>query len=62
MLSSGSPSSPDPDNATIDMIADDLATLDVKSFPTKFKKVGGWADDSSRSSSGGKNSRLKPNQ
>lgn len=54
-LSSDSPSTPEFDTNITDGFLDDFSSgLDLKTVPMKLKKVGGWADEASRSGSSGK--------
>lgn len=54
-LSSDSPSTPEFENNMNDGFLDDFSSgLDLKTVPMKLKKVGGWADEASRSGSSGK--------
>lgn len=54
-FSSDSPSTPEFENNIPDGLLDDFSSgLDLKTVPMKLKKVGGWADEASRSGSSGK--------
>lgn len=53
-LSSDSPSTPDENNMTDGFLDDFSSGMDLKTVPMKLKKVGGWADEATRSASSGK--------
>lgn len=53
-VSSDGPSTPDENNMTDAFLDDFSSGLDLKTVPMKLKKVGGWADEASRSGSSGK--------
>lgn len=60
-LSSDSPSTPEFESNMNDGFLDDFSSgLDLKTVPMKLKKVGGWADEASRSGSSGKYEHLTP--